>query len=309
MSAVEPESQDTTAGSSEASAGEALPAEPQHSEKMHGLGLYARARNRSSSGYFVEKPSPDLPAVEVQEVFIKFRSYERRPTTFKESMLTLLKERRIKHYRTFEALKGVSFSVPRGGVFGIIGANGAGKSTMLRTITGVLPPSKGRVIVRGRIDSLIQLGAGFDYELNAIENIYLNRSLYGFSRSEIKKRIPGIIEFAELQEFSTTPIKYYSSGMAARLGFAVAIDRDPDILVVDEVLAVGDERFTNKCMAVIQKLLKRGKTIIIVSHNLEQIRELADQVALLSKGRLVYLGDATEAIDRYRDESYQSLSP
>ena len=257
-----------------------------------------------TNGYVSEAISPDLPAVEVNNVTIKFRSYERRPTTIKESFLTLFRDGKVKHYRTFDALQGISFSVPRGGIFGIIGANGAGKSTMLRTITGVLPPSQGNVVVRGRIDSLIELGAGFDHELNAIENIYLNRSLYGMTRNKIKDRIPAIIEFAELEDFATTPIKYYSSGMSARLGFAVAIDREPDILVVDEVLAVGDERFHVKCMDVIKRFLKQKKTIVIVSHNLEQIRMMADQVALLSKGRLLYLGEPSEAIDRYRDDSY-----
>ncbi len=266
--------------------------------------MVRRTPTRKIPGYAREEVSPDLPAVEVKDVTIKFRSYERRPTTIKESFLTLFREGRVKHYRTFEALKGISIQVPRGGIFGIIGANGAGKSTMLRTITGVLPPSQGEVVVRGRIDSLIELGAGFDHELNAIENIYLNRSLFGMTRSEIKKRVPAIIEFAELEDFATTPIKYYSSGMSARLGFAVAIDREPDILVVDEVLAVGDERFHLKCMDVIKRFLKQKKTIVIVSHNLEQVRLMADQVALLSKGRLVYLGDPAEAIDRYRDESY-----
>jgi len=184
----------------------------------------------------VEQPDSQeqASAIELRDVTIRFRSYQKRPTTLKESLLKLVKKDREPSYSYFKALKNISLKIPRGEVFGIIGGNGAGKSTMLRTIAGVLPPSSGEMIVNGKIDSLIQLGAGFDAELNAIENIYLNRSLHGMSRAEIKKRVPDIIAFAELEEFAETPIKYYSSGMAARLGFAVAIDRDPDILVVDE---------------------------------------------------------------------------
>ncbi|MCL4146937.1 UNVERIFIED_CONTAM: hypothetical protein GTU68_067054, partial [Idotea baltica] len=242
---------------------------------------------------------------ELRNVTIRFRSYQKRPTTLKESLLRLTKRDKEPSYSYFEALKNISLSIPRGEVFGIIGGNGAGKSTMLRTIAGVLPPSSGEMIVNGKIDSLIQLGAGFDAELNAIENIYLNRSLHGMSRAEIKERVPDIIAFAELEEFASTPIKYYSSGMAARLGFAVAIDRDPDILVVDEVLAVGDERFNNKCMKVFEELLAKRRTIVMVSHNLEQIQQWAKTAALLAKGKIFYLGDPEEAVARYRDPGYQ----
>lgn len=245
-------------------------------------------------------------SVRAENVSVAFRSYNQRPTTLKESIICAVKTRKLRYYESFWALKDVSFEVRRGEVFGIIGSNGAGKSTLLRTLAGVLPPTEGAVEVDGKVDSLIQLGAGFDSELNAIENIYLNSSLHKVPRDEIKRRIPKILKFAELEEFARTPIKYYSSGMYARLGFSVAIDREPDILIVDEVLAVGDERFQTKCKAVFDRYLKENKTIIIVSHSLGQIEQLADKVLLLSKGKIVYLGDPKEAIAMYRDETYQT---
>lgn len=245
-------------------------------------------------------------AVEIENVTVAYRSYKERPTTLKESLINLLKKGQFRYYSTFNALDGVSFKVKKGRVLGIIGSNGAGKSTLLRAIAGVLPPSTGSVKRVGTLDSLIQLGAGFDADLNAIENILLNGSLHQQSAAEIKERIPGILEFAELQEFATTPIKYYSSGMYARLGFAVAIDRNPDILVVDEVLAVGDERFQAKCKGVFQRIIDSGKTIIIVSHGMSLLEGIADEVGLLSKGKLIFLGDPKEAIAMYRDAKYET---
>lgn len=245
-------------------------------------------------------------AIEVVNACVNYRSYQKRPTTLKESLIRLAKEHKIQHYSTFAALTDLNFSIPKGSVVGFIGSNGAGKSTLLKVLSGVLPPSKGEVRVTGEIDSLIQLGAGFDPELNAMENIYLSGSLRGYSRSYIKERVPHILEFAELEEFSTTPIKYFSSGMFARLGFSVAIDHNPDILIVDEVLAVGDERFQNKCDAFFKDFIKQGKTIIIVSHSLDLLEELADQIGLLSKGRLIYMGDPKVAIEMYRSDSYET---
>lgn len=245
-------------------------------------------------------------AVELDKVTVSYRSYKERPSTLKESIINGVKKRRFNYFSTFNALADVSFNIAKGQVFGIIGSNGAGKSTLLKVIAGVLPPSSGKVIVDGTLGSLIQLGAGFDPELNAIENIYLNSSLHMKTKAEIKERVPGILEFAELQEFATTPIKYYSSGMYARLGFSVAIDRDPDILVVDEILAVGDERFQVKCKKVFQDYLESAKTIIMVSHNIGMLGDMAHRIALLSRGQLVFLGDPKEAIERYRDEHYET---
>ncbi|MDC0358819.1 ABC transporter ATP-binding protein, partial [Oligoflexia bacterium] len=243
--------------------------------------------------------------VEVRNVTVAYRSYKERPTSLKESLLKLAKTRKIKYYSTFDALADVSFSVASGKILGVIGSNGAGKSTLLRTMAGTLKPVHGEIITRGSVDSLIQLGAGFDSDLNAIENIYLYGSLHQQSRKEIKSRIPKILEFAELEEFALTPIKYYSSGMNARLGFSCAIDTDPDILLVDEVLAVGDERFNKKCRKVFNDFIKSNKTIIMVSHSCSTIEKVADQVLLLSKGRVAFLGDPKEAVAMYRDQNYE----
>lgn len=248
----------------------------------------------------------DEVAMKIDCVTVAYRSYEQRPTTLKETLLGIVKERKIRYYDTFDALKSISFEVKKGEIVGFIGSNGAGKSTLLNVLAGVLPPTQGSVISHGSIDSLRSLGAGFDSELNAIENIYLYGSLRGASRSEIKKRVPAIIEFAELQEFAATPVKYYSSGMYARLGFACAIDKDPDILIVDEVLAVGDERFQKKCQEVFTNFLKSGRTIVIVSHSMAVIERICTRVGVLSKGSLLYLGDPKTAIERYRNGDYQT---
>ena len=262
--------------------------------------------NQDQAGQGATTPDSEQVAVVAKNISVQFRSYKERPHTLKESLIRGLKTGSLKHYENFNALTNVNLEIPRGQVFGIIGSNGAGKSTLLRVLSGVLPPTSGEVKVRGTLDSLIQLGAGFDAELNAIENIYLNGSLHGKSREEIEERIPGIIEYAELKDFATTPIKYYSSGMYARLGFSVAIDRDPDILIVDEILAVGDERFQHKSKAVFQEFIERKKTIIMVSHGLSMLENTADQIALLSRGKVAFIGDPKEAIEAYRKDEYQT---
>ncbi|MCC6932944.1 MAG: ABC transporter ATP-binding protein [Deltaproteobacteria bacterium] len=247
-------------------------------------------------------------AVSVENITVAYRSYKQRPTSLKENLIAFLNTGKLRYYSTFDALSDVSFQVKKGQIFGVIGSNGAGKSTLLRTIVGVLRPVTGQIRANGSVDSLIQLGAGFDPELNAIENIYLNGSLHCLSYEEITERIPRIIEFAELEEFALTPIKYYSSGMFARLGFAAAIDKDPDILIVDEVLAVGDERFRKKCNAVFDSFIARGKTIVTVSHNLNYLRDNAHIIALLRKGKLLFVGDPKEALALYSSDSYQSAA-
>ena len=244
-------------------------------------------------------------AIDVQNVTVSYRSYKERPTTLKESLVKFLRTGKLRYYSTFNALEDVSFTVNRGEVLGVIGSNGAGKSTLLRVIAGVLPPITGEARVYGKVDNLIQLGAGFDAELNAIENIYLSGSLHRQTYREMSERVEKILDFAELTEFAETPIKYYSSGMYARLGFSVAIDRDPDILLVDEVLAVGDERFQEKCKAVFQDYMNAKKTIVMVSHNMATLEKFASKIALLSKGKLIYCGDPKEAIKRYRDRNYE----
>lgn len=244
-------------------------------------------------------------AVKAENITVSYRSYKGQPATLKESLIKFFSSGKTRYYTSFNALEDVSFSIKKGEVFGIIGSNGAGKSTMLRVLSGVLPPKEGKVTVSGSVDSLIQLGAGFDADLNAIENIYLSGSLHRIARSEMAKRIDSILDFAEIKEFAHTPIRYYSSGMFARLGFSVAIDRSPEILLVDEVLAVGDERFQEKCRGVFRRYIDDKKTIVMVSHNMAQMEKLCTRVALLSKGRLVFCGDPKQAIERYRHESYR----
>ncbi len=191
-------------------------------------------------------------------------------------------------------------------MFAIVGSNGCGKSTLLKVIAGVLKPTRGQVTREGEIASLIELGAGFDPDLTAIENIYLNGSLHKKTRAQMESRIQHILDFSELHDFAHTPIKYYSSGMYARLGFSVAVDVDPDILLVDEILGVGDERFQEKCSGVFDKLIADGKTIVLVTHNMDLVLEKAHAAALLEKGKLLYYGDPAKVVERYREGSYQT---
>jgi ABC-type polysaccharide/polyol phosphate transport system ATPase subunit len=245
-------------------------------------------------------------AIDLSNVTVAYRSYKERPSSAKESMIRFLRDGKLSHYSTFNALSDVSLQIPRGKVYGFVGSNGSGKSTLLKVLAGVLMPTRGRVVVNGSIASLIELGAGFDPELNAIENIYLNGSLHRKSRLEIKERVEQILDFAELNDFATTPIKYYSSGMYARLGFSVAVDINPDVLLVDEILGVGDERFQEKCSKVFERFLASGKTLVLVSHNLGMLEKTADKVGLISRGRLVYLGSPHLAIQMYRHRCYQT---
>lgn len=245
-------------------------------------------------------------SVEVNKISIQYRSYQEQPTTFKDAVLKFITTGKLSYSKTFLALDSVSFKVKKGEIYGIIGSNGAGKSTLLNVLAGVLPPSDGSYTIQGELDSLRSLGAGFDSELNAIENIYLYCSLRGRKRKDIASHIPKILEFAELEKFSTTPIKYYSSGMFARLGFAVALDQNPDVLLVDEVLAVGDDRFQKKCTEVFKNYLKSGKTVIIVSHSMETLKRLCTKIGVLANGKLVFEGTPEEAINFYNKDSYET---
>ena len=199
----------------------------------------------------------------------------------------------------FHALRDVNFSVGRGETVGIVGRNGSGKSTCLKLIAGVMAPSAGEVHVHGRVSPLIELGAGFHPDLTGRENVYLNASILGMSNRAIRASFDEIVEFAELHEFMGTPVKRYSSGMYMRLGFSVAVHSDPDILLVDEVLAVGDAVFAEKCMAKIREMHRRGVTIVIVSHNLDMIREFCQRALLLSGGHLIEEGRPAEIVERY----------
>ncbi|MBI4446803.1 MAG: ABC transporter ATP-binding protein [Acidobacteria bacterium] len=199
------------------------------------------------------------------------------------------------------ALKDINFEVENGETFGVIGPNGAGKSTLLKILTGTAYPSSGTVDIQARVSGLLELGAGFHPEFTGRENIYFNGALMGFNREEIRAREEAIIAFSELQEFIDRPVKTYSSGMYVRLGFSVATGFDPQILIVDEVLAVGDQSFQKKCTDLILSFKQNGRTIVFCSHNLYQVRTLCDRAIWLDRGILQSLGDAAEVVDRYTD--------
>lgn len=199
----------------------------------------------------------------------------------------------------FWALRHVSFKVPRGQTVGIIGPNGSGKSSTLGLVAGTITPTEGRVLTRGRISSLLELGAGFHPDLTGVENIYLNAAVLGIPREDIRKRIDHIVEFANLRDFIDMPVKHYSSGMYVRLGFAVAIETDPDILLVDEVLAVGDLAFHMKCLERIREMQKKGKTLLFVTHDLQTVEQFCDDVKLVHRGELVMQGDPSDVILEY----------
>jgi ABC-type polysaccharide/polyol phosphate transport system ATPase subunit len=203
--------------------------------------------------------------------------------------------------REFWALKDISFQVKRGEALGIIGANGAGKSTILKLTSGIMNPTKGRINVNGKISALIEVGAGFHEDLTGRENIFLNGTILGMTKDEIKVKIDKIIDFSGLNDFIDTPVKRYSSGMYARLGFAVAAHVDPDILIIDEVLSVGDAIFQKQCLEKMNSVIKGGSTVIFVSHNLKAVAELCDRCILLDHGKIVKSGNTQEVIKYYFD--------
>jgi len=207
--------------------------------------------------------------------------------------------------KEFWALRNVNFKVRQGEVLGIIGPNGSGKSTTLKLLSRILRPDEGRIIVKGRVGALIELAAGFHPDLTGRENVFLNASILGLKREEIKKKYDEIVEFAELEDFMDTPVKWYSSGMFARLGFSVAVHIDPEILLVDEVLSVGDIGFQQKCERKILSIKERGLTIVFVSHNMGVISNICDRVIVLHKGELLYTGQPQDAINVYLDLLHQ----
>lgn len=238
------------------------------------------------------------PVVQLDDVSVLYRVPHERISSFKEMAIRWM-QRRIQ-YLDLWALKAVSFSVNRGEVFGIVGSNGAGKSTALRVVARVLTPTSGRVRVRGRVAPLLELGAGFDFELTGRENVYLNGALLGHSQKEMDRRLGRIVEFAGLSDFVDAPLRAYSTGMVARLGFAVATDVDADILIVDEVLSVGDEVFQRKCLDRIRSFREAGVTILLVSHDASTVRALCDRAAWLEHGVLRAIGPAREVVSEYQ---------
>jgi ABC-type polysaccharide/polyol phosphate transport system ATPase subunit len=240
-------------------------------------------------------------AIEVRNVSKVYRRYGRRKSfgTLKSALLSGHPLSGLRPDDAFEALKGVSFDVRAGRSFGVIGRNGSGKSTMLKLIAGIGKPTTGTVDVHGRVSALIELGAGFHPEISGRENVFINGMMLGLSKREIGKRFDEIVAFAELEDFIDAPVKTYSSGMYMRLGFAVAINVDPDVLLVDEVLAVGDEAFTHKCFDTLAEFRRRGRTILLVTHALDLVTRFCDEALWLDAGVVRELGDPKRVVDAY----------
>jgi ABC-type polysaccharide/polyol phosphate transport system ATPase subunit len=239
-----------------------------------------------------------LPAIKVENVSVRFRPFVDRRPTLRRSLATF----RHKETQLVEALKGVSFEVQKGEAFGIVGQNGAGKSTLLRCIARTLRPDEGRIVVRGRMSTLLQLGVGFNAELSGSRNIYLGGLVAGLTKKQVDERYDDIVEYSELGDAIYRPMKTYSSGMFSRLAFAVAMHLDTEILLLDEVLAVGDEGFKEKSMATMHELLSRSGSIVFVSHAVRQLAEFCDRAAWLDRGELVAIGDSEDVVDQYRAE-------
>ena len=239
-----------------------------------------------------------IEVVNATKVYRRF-GHKRQFATLKSALLGGSLIRDLNPDETFSAIRDVSFTVPAGRTFGVIGRNGSGKSTMLKLVAGITKPTSGSVRVNGRISALIELGAGFHPEISGRENVFINGIMLGLSKREVAKRFDEIVEFAEMKDFIDAPVKTYSSGMYMRLGFAVAIHVDPDVLLVDEVLAVGDEGFTHKCLDKFAEFKRRGKTILLVTHALSMVERFCDEALWLDAGAKKGLGDPKRIIDAY----------
>lgn len=237
-------------------------------------------------------------AIVLEEVSKRFRLYRERSSSLKE----LITRQRGSRYEEFWAVRDVSIRVPRGSTYGLIGHNGSGKSTLLRVMAGIHRPTSGSVFIDGRVSALLELGAGFHPDLSGRENTYLNGAILGMTKRQIDERIDEIIDFSGLGEFIDSPVKIYSSGMYVRLGFSVAVHVDPDILIIDEVIAVGDEDFQRRCFDHLYKLRRQGTTIVVVSHSLGLMQTLCDEVAWLDHGRLLDDGRAPEVVRSYLEQ-------
>jgi ABC-type polysaccharide/polyol phosphate transport system ATPase subunit len=242
-----------------------------------------------------------MNAIEVASASKLYRRYNRRRqfATLKSALLSGSLIRDLRPDETFAAVQDVSFTVPRGRTLGIIGRNGSGKSTMLKLVAGITKPSSGTVRVHGRVSALIELGAGFHPEISGRENVFINGIMLGLSKKEVARRFDEIVEFAEIRDFIDAPVKTYSSGMYMRLGFAVAIHVDPDVLLVDEVLAVGDEGFTHKCLDKFAEFKRRGRTILFVTHALGMVERFCDEALWLDSGRMRGMGDPKRVVGAY----------
>jgi len=238
-----------------------------------------------------------VPAVRIEDVSKRFRIYHHRNQSLKGAIL----QRGRGVYEDFWALKDITFDIPEGKTFGLMGHNGSGKSTLLKCIAKILAPDSGSITARGRMAAMLEVGSGFHPELSGRENIFLNGAILGMSRKEIEAKFDDIVDFSGVGEFIDQPVKNYSSGMYVRLGFSVSIHVEPEILLVDEVLAVGDMEFQERCMDKFAEFREDGRTVVVVSHGLEQMRTFCDEVAWLDHGRLKEVGPAPEVIDKYSD--------
>ncbi|WP_141501876.1 ABC transporter ATP-binding protein [Paenibacillus luteus] len=235
--------------------------------------------------------------IKLENVSVTFDLHKENISGFKEYIIKKIKRQLVTE--KFNALDHVSLSILKGEVIGILGFNGAGKSTLLKTIAGVLTPTKGNVETYGKVAPLIELGAGFDMELTARENIYLNGAILGYSRKFIESKFNDIVDFAEIHDFLDVPLKNYSSGMVARIGFSIATVVKPDILILDEILSVGDYKFQQKCEERIRTMITDDTTVIMVSHSIEQIRSMCKKAFLLNRGKLISSGDVEEICNQY----------
>ncbi|HOB62539.1 MAG TPA: ABC transporter ATP-binding protein [Candidatus Competibacteraceae bacterium] len=240
----------------------------------------------------------DETVIKLDNVTVRFRIPHEKIPTFREYAIRWIKRRGVT-FSHFNALDDVSFSIKKGQTVGIIGSNGAGKSTLLKVISRVIRPTEGRVFLKGRIAPLLELGAGFDYEMTGRENIFLNGAVLGFSKKNMADQIEQIVDFSGIKEFIDAPVRTYSSGMVARLGFAIATHIQPEVLIIDEILSVGDAEFQQKSTARILNYHKNGSTILIVSHNAPSIKQLCDHAIWLEHGSIKMQGDANEVVDHY----------
>ncbi|MBE6161599.1 MAG: ABC transporter ATP-binding protein [Firmicutes bacterium] len=234
-------------------------------------------------------------AIKVENVTKKFKLFYDKPSTLKERLVFWNKKKADEHV----VLDDISMEIQKGETVALIGVNGSGKSTLLKMMTKIIYPNKGKITTYGKLTSLLELGAGFHPDFTGRENIYFNASIFGLTKSEIDARLNRIIEFSELGEFIDSPVRTYSSGMYMRLAFSVAINVDADILLIDEILAVGDQHFQEKCYAKLQELKKSGKTIVIVSHSLNSVKKLCDRAVWIHEGRVRRDGNSTDVIEEY----------
>lgn len=238
--------------------------------------------------------------ISVENVSMRYRLANDRINSIKEFVIQSIKGKI--QYKEFEALKNVSFDVEKGEVIGLIGRNGAGKSTLLKIISGIMKPTEGRVTIKGNIAPMLELGSGFDFDMTGRENIYLNGAILGYSEEFLNSKYNEIIEFSELNQFIDIPIRNYSSGMIARLAFSIATVVEPEVLIVDEVLSVGDYQFQEKSRARMIELMNGGTTVLFVSHSIDQISEMCNRVIWLENGSIKMIGNSEEVCDVYRTE-------